>query len=314
MATTRIAVPRQYDRIEALKLLNPNSLKVDPQFEFGTLISEDKTRRENSDFSDCNMVVHGPLRADRANLLTKDRRLQVPSLEAGHGELRITGEGDIEVDKFFGKSVNGMKGDLIAASEIGNITIVEIDANDLKLEVATEGNILTGPTNANTARLITFIGDILSDGLQSRLSLRCATDRGDIVGDFGFPSDGASIQTLKGVLALGIVGDSRTGGKFMVTNHDGETKITLARSSAIGAPEYFQGTLEVICPQGRINLNGTPESGYAKMVFGNGSGIQHRSKSKAEHAVKAESLSWRTTVTLPWNGLQRCQSPRTRWE
>jgi hypothetical protein len=204
---------------------------------------------------------------------TRDGSLQLPSLEVGHAVLRTFGKGDIGVDSFSGKHVNGKKGDLTAASEIGDITVVKMDANDVNWKITREGNILTSRPNVNTAHLYTALGDILTEGFLSQSSLYGATDEGDIIGEYGFPREGASLWTKQGCINAGIVGYSRAGGKFQVTNDQGDVYVKLVPSEdATGALEHFQGTLEVTCP-GEIDLNGKTRSNYVKKVFGDGSVI-----------------------------------------
>jgi hypothetical protein len=205
---------------------------------------------------------------------TRDGSLQLPSLEVGHAVLRTFGKGDIGVDSFSGKHVNGKKGDLTAASEIGDIAVVKMDANDVNLKITREGNILTSRPNVNTAHLSTASGNILTEGFMSQSSLYGATDEGDIFGEYGFPREGASLWTKQGCINAGIVGDSRTGGKFQVTNDQGDVDVQLIPSeSATGALGHFQGTLEVTCPKGEIDLNGEARSNYVKKDFGDGSVI-----------------------------------------
>ena len=249
--------------------MNPIGLKIPEGFEFDTLISEDATSRGGGD----TMIVKGTLRAVNASMQTRDRGLQLSHLEADNADLMILEKGDMELDSFSGRKVNGSTGDLTAASEKGNVTIRKIDADDVKLEVKTEGTILTGPTNASTAHLITIKGDIMSELFLSPLSLWCKTDEGDVAGTYGFPHQGASLETKQGRIEAGIVGDSRTGGSFQLINDRGDVDVELIPS--VSGTEYFQGTLEVFCPKGDINLNGNCESRYAKMVFGDWSVIQH---------------------------------------
>jgi hypothetical protein len=277
MARTFIGAPSECNRIEALKLTDAINLKVPERFGFGTMISKDKTLSESSDLRNHDMIVDGTLRAETATIGTRGRSLRLPNLVAGHANLRISEKGDIVVGSFPGTNASGEEGSLTAAAEKGNIKVSKAEASRLKLEVENQGDIYTGPTDVDTARLITVIGGIRTDGLRSRLTLRCATDDGDVKGEFGFPLEGGSLQTLQGLIDIGIVGDSCAGGTFKVTNHRGNTKIRLVPSiSATGALEYFQGTLEVTCPWGNIDLNRKPKSGYARIVFGEGSVIQHR--------------------------------------
>jgi hypothetical protein len=212
--------------------VNSISLKIPEDLEFDTFISEDATSKKSGD----SMIVKGTLRAIEASMQTRDRNLQLPRLEAGHADLRISEKGDIQMNSFAGRNINGNKGSLTAASEKGNITIRGIDdANDVKLEIKTEGSIMTGPTNANTACFITGRGDIMSEALLSPLSLLCKTEKGDVAGDYGFPSQEASLHTKQGRIEAGIVGDSRTGSSFQLTNDRGDVDVELIPKSGTGA-------------------------------------------------------------------------------